>query len=61
MTLSELKELVDKKIKHYPKDAEVIIDGDKLDNVVDMWLLANGKVGIVGRSTMEMFAEMEDD
>ena len=43
MTLSELKELVDKKIKHYLKDAEVIIDGDKLDNVVDMWLLANGK------------------
>ena len=60
MTLAELKELVDKKFQHYPRNAEVIIDGDKMDTVVDMWLLANGKVGIIGNSTIEQFAYMDD-
>lgn len=60
MTLAELKKLVDKKFQHYPRNAEVIIDGDKLDTVVDLWLLANGKIGIVGNSTIEMFAKIED-
>ena len=60
MTLAQLKELVDKKFKDYPRNAEVILDGNKLDTVVDMWLLANGKVGIIGNSTIEMFAKIED-
>ncbi len=61
MTLLELKKLIDKKITHYPKDAEVILDGQKLDGVVDLWLCANKKVAIVGTSTIADFAAMEDD
>lgn len=62
MTLIELKNLIDKKINqyHWNKNAEVFIDGNLLDNVIDLWTCANGKIGIVGSSKIEQYINMEE-
>ena len=62
MKLIELKNLIDKKLNHYhyPKDAEVFINGEYLDNVVDLWTCANGKIAIVGSSTIEKYTKMDE-
>ena len=63
MKLIELKNLIDKKINyyHYPKDAEVFINGNVLDNIVDIWTCANGKIAIVGSSIIEQYRKMDEE
>ena len=60
MTLLELRDLCNKRIKYGQGNKEVFINGNKMDNVIDLWTCANGKIGIVGNSTIEMFANMEE-
>jgi hypothetical protein len=62
MTLIELRDLCNKRLaQHCNPNTELFIDGEKMDNVVDLWNCANGKIGIVGNSTIEAFAKMEED
>ncbi len=63
LTLEELRDLLDKKIRkhHYNPKAEVFIDGEMNDTISDVWLCANGKVAIVGSSTVENFRKMEEE
>ena len=61
MTIMELRNLINKKIRFgYEKDAEVIIDGNRLDTVEDIQLYPDGKVAIVGSSTIKLLREREE-
>ena len=62
-TLKELRDLLDKKLNlhHYDPNAEVFIDGEMMDPIVDVWLCANKKIALVGASTIEKFRKMAEE